>query len=694
MIELETMEGTDAKRYTVTAALPYANGPLHIGHIAGAYLPSDIYVRYLRMKGKDVAYICGSDEHGAAITIRAKKEGIAPKQIIDKYHKIIKDSFEKFGISFDMYHRTSADVHHKTAQEFFTKLNDLGKFDFQESEQYYDEEADQFLSDRFIKGTCPKCGYEEAYGDQCESCGTSHSPTDLIEPKSTLSGSKPVLKSTKHWYLPMQDDQAWIKDWIEKGILDGKQQHNPKEWKKHVLGQCMSWINDGLASRSMTRDLDWGVKVPLKDAEGKVLYVWLDAPIGYISATKEWAKKNGKNWKDYWQSEDTKLLHFIGKDNIVFHCIIFPILLHTHGEYILPDNVPANEFMNLEGRKISTSKNWAVWLHEYLEDFPNKQDELRYVLTSMAPENKDSEFTWAQFQTKINNELVAKLGNFVNRAMVMSHKHFNGDVPVRGELAEYDKQILQQVTEYPERIEKLILQYKFKEALQEVISLASLGDKYLGEMEPWKLVKQDKQIAGTVINIALQIAANLAIVCRPFLPHTSEKLEFMLGLKDISWEKAGNLELLYPYDRLNKAELLFTKIEDSEVATQLQKLEKSKLAAIPAEPIKEETSFDDFMKMDIRVATIIHAEKVRKTKKLLKLTVDTGIDKRTVVSGIAEHYKPEEIIGKQVSLLANLAPRTIKGIESEGMILMAEDRDGSLSFVSPDRKIENGGVVK
>ncbi|MGB0521320.1 MAG: methionine--tRNA ligase [Flammeovirgaceae bacterium] len=688
------MEGKEVKRYTVTAALPYANGPLHIGHIAGAYLPSDIFVRYLRMKGKDVVYICGSDEHGAAITLRAKKENISPKQIIDKYHKLIKNTFENFGISFDIYHRTSEKTHHETAQSFFSKLHELGKFEVKESEQYFDEEAQQFLADRYIKGTCPKCGHDEAYGDQCEKCGSSLSPTDLIDPKSTLSGSKPVLKKTKHWYLPMQDHEAWVKEWIGEGILEGKQHHNPKEWKKHVLGQCMSWVDGGLAARSMTRDLDWGVKVPLKDADGKVLYVWLDAPIGYISATKAWAQEQGKDWKPYWQDEDSKLIHFIGKDNIVFHCIIFPIILKTHGDYILPDNVPANEFMNLEGRKISTSKNWAVWLHEYLEDFPNKQDELRYVLTSLAPENKDSEFTWSQYQIRINNELVAKLGNFFNRAMVMTNKHYNGDVPVRGELAGYDKEIFERVAEYPKKIEELIMQYKFKEAQQEVINLASLGDKYLADMAPWKLVKEDRQLTGTILNIALQIAANLTILCRPFLPKTSEKMEHMLGLRNLSWDKAGSMDLLYPYDRLNKSELLFQKVEDSVVEEQLKKLEKSKLAAVPAEPVKEETSFDAFTKMDIRVGTILHAEKVKKTKKLLKLTVDTGVDTRTIVSGIAEYYKPEEVVGKQVSLLVNLAPRTIKGIASEGMILMAEDRDGSLSFISPERKIENGSTVR
>ncbi|MFT5914575.1 MAG: methionyl-tRNA synthetase, partial [Bacteroidia bacterium] len=624
---------------------------------------------------------------------RAKKEGITPNQIIDKYHKINKEAFQKFGIDFDIFHRTSEQIHHETAQEFFTNLNEKGEFEVNESEQYYDEEAEQFLADRYIQGTCPKCNYDSAYGDQCEKCGSTLSPTELIDPKSTLSGSEPVLRKTKHWYLPLNKHEEWIKEWIEKGNLEGKKHHNPEEWKKHVLGQCKSWIDGGLQARAMTRDLDWGVKVPLKDAEGKVLYVWLDAPIGYISATKEWANQNGKDWKDYWQSEDTKLVHFIGKDNIVFHCIIFPIILKTHGEYILPDNVPANEFMNLEGNKISTSRNWAVWLHEYMEDFPQKQDELRYVLNSLAPENKDSEFTWAEYQSKINNELVAKLGNFVNRALVMTHKHFNGEVPVRGELLGYDKNLVDKIAEFPDKIADLITRYKFKEAQFEMISLASLGDKYLADMEPWKLVKEDKQLTGTILNLALQICANLAILSRPFLPNTSEKLEYMLGLRDVSWENAGGIDLLFPYDRLNKPELLFSKVEDEQIQEQKEKLEKAKLAAQPAEPIKETATFDDFMKMDIRVGTIVHAEKVKKTKKLLKLTVETGVDTRTVVSGIAEFYNPEDILDQQVCLLANLAPREIKGIKSEGMILMAEDRDGSLSFVSPTDKLGNGSKI-
>ena len=686
--------GNSAKRYTITAALPYANGPLHIGHIAGAYLPADIFVRYLRLTGKDVAFVCGSDEHGAAITLRAKKEGITPKQIIDKYHKINQQAFEDFGIAFDIYHRTSAPIHHETAQEFFKNLEAQGEFDVLESEQYFDEEAQQFLADRYIQGTCPNCSHEDAYGDQCEKCGSSLSPTELINPRSTLSGSTPVLKRTKHWYLPMNKHEGWVKEWIENGTLEGEQHHQPNEWKKHVLGQCKSWVDGGLQPRAMTRDLDWGVKVPLPNEDGKVLYVWLDAPIGYISATKEWAQQNGKNWEDYWKSDDTKLIHFIGKDNIVFHCIIFPIILKTHGEYILPDNVPANEFMNLEGDKISTSRNWAVWLHEYMEDFPNKQDELRYVLNALAPENKDSEFTWSDYQTRVNNELVAVFGNFVNRAVVLTHKYFNGEVPVRGELLAYDKEVVEQMEAFPEKIASLIEQYKFKEAQFELLNLARLGNKYLADMEPWKLVKSDKQLTGTILNLALQICANLAILSEPFLPTSANKLKHMLGLRDLSWSKAGSIDLLYAYDRLNPSELLFSKVENDVIQTQLEKLEKSKLASKPAEAIKDTTTFDDFTKMDIRVATILHAEKVRKTKKLLKLQVDTGVDIRTVVSGIAEYYTPEEIIGKQVSLLANLAPREIKGIKSEGMILMAEDRDGSLTFVSPSDKQENGSVIR
>jgi len=689
------MSSDNINKYTITAALPYANGPLHIGHIAGAYLPADTFVRFLRMKGKDVVFVCGSDEHGAAITIKARKEGVTPKRIIDKFHKLNQATFQDFGISFDIYHRTSAEIHHETSQDFFTVLNDKGCFDINESEQYYDEEANQFLADRYIVGTCPKCGHDHAYGDQCENCGSSLSPTELISPKSTLTGTNPVLKKTKHWYLPMQDHEGWVKEWIEKGVLDGKKHHNPKEWKNHVLGQCKSWVDGGLQSRAMTRDLDWGVKVPLKDAEGKVLYVWLDAPIGYISATKEWAANNNKNWKDYWQSEDTRLIHFIGKDNIVFHCIIFPIILKAYGSgFQLPNNVPANEFLNLEGNKLSTSRNWAVWLHEYLKEFPGKQDVLRYVLTTISPENKDSEFTWKDFQAKNNNELVAILGNFVNRTMVLSHKYFNGEVPVRGEMVKYDESVADQVAEIPAKVEALIMQYKFREALAEAMKLARIGNKYLADTEPWKLFPQDPEIVKTILNICLQITANLGIVLQPFLPRTAEKISFMLGLRDTSWSKAGKIDILYPYDKLGRTELLFTKIEDKVVEQQIKKLEKSKLASLPAEPEKETISFEDFTKMDIRTGTILHAEKVPKTKKLLKLKIDTGIDTRTIVSGIAEYYDPNEIIGLQVSVLVNLAPRTIKGISSQGMILMAEDRDGALSFVTPNKKINNGSSIR
>ncbi len=695
------MDIKEPKRYTVTAALPYANGPLHIGHIAGAYLPADIYVRYLRLRGKDVAFICGSDEHGAAITLRAKKEGVVPQKIIDKYHGINQEAFEKFGISFNIYHRTSDLLHYETSQGFFKTLLEKGEFDIRESEQYYDEEAEQFLADRYIKGTCPKCGFEEAYGDQCEKCGSSLSPTELINPTSTLSGSTPVLRKTTHWYLPLGKHEEWIKQWISEGILDGEQHHNPASWKKHVLGQCMSWVDGGLQPRAMTRDLDWGVPVPGRDAQGnpienaqgKVLYVWLDAPIGYISATKEWAKREGKDWKSYWQDDETQLVHFIGKDNIVFHCIIFPIILRAHGQYILPSNVPANEFMNLEGNKISTSRNWAVWLHEYMEDFPDKQDELRYVLTALAPENKDSEFTWADYQKRINTELVAVLGNFVNRAVVLTHKYFKGEVPVRGELVMYDNQVLEQVAAFPQKIGDLVESYRFKEAQQELMGLARLGNKYLADMEPWKLYKDDPELTGTVLNIALQICANLSILCRPFLPSTAEKMGYMLGTTHLSWSDAGSGEILFPYDKLNKPELLFSKVDDSVVEEQRQKLERAKLASTPPSALKEEAQFDDFAKLDLRVATVLHAEKVKKTKKLLKLTLDTGLDTRTVVSGIAEYYKPEEVIGRQVVLLANLAPKNLKGIESQGMILMAEDRDGSLSFVSPDRKLLGGSTV-
>ncbi len=672
------------KRFTVTAALPYANGPVHIGHLAGCYIPSDIYVRYLRANAKDVKFICGSDEHGVAITIKAKKEGITPQQVIDKYHKMMGDSFKEFGISFDIYSRTSSKTHHETASEFFTNLYDKGMFQEETTEQYYDAEANQFLADRYITGTCPNCGNENAYGDQCEKCGSTLNPTDLINPKSTLSGSVPVMKTTKNWFLPLDRFQ----DNIEKYINE----HN--DWKSNVLGQCKSWLTQGLQPRAMTRDLDWGVKVPLKDAEGKVLYVWFDAPIGYISATKELTP----DWEKYWKSEDTRLIHFIGKDNIVFHCIIFPAILMAHGDYILPDNVPANEFLNLEGDKISTSRNWAVWLHEYLEEFKDKQDVLRYVLCANAPESKDNDFTWKDFQARNNNELVAIFGNFVNRVLVLSQKYFDGKVMERKNLTAYDVEVITEMKKYPTIISNSLEQFRFREGLQEFMNLARLGNKYLADTEPWKVIKEDEQRVQTILNIGLQIAANLAILAEPFLPHTSAKLKTMLNLDLHLWNEAGNENILANNHQLGTSSLLFDKIEDDVIEKQLLKLEASKkeneIMNAVLEPAKENISFDDFSKMDIRVGTILEAEKVAKTKKLLKLKIDTGIDVRTVVSGIAEYYEPETIIGKQVSILVNLAPRDIKGITSQGMILMAENADGSLAFVSPSENISNGGSVK
>ncbi len=672
------------KRFTVTAALPYANGPVHIGHLAGCYIPSDIYVRYLRAQGKDVKFICGSDEHGVAITIKAKKEGITPQQVIDKYHKMMGDAFKEFGISFDIYARTSSKTHHETASEFFTNLYDKGMFQEEVTEQYYDAEANQFLADRYITGTCPNCGNESAYGDQCEKCGSTLNPTDLINPKSTLSGSVPVLKTTKNWFLPLDKFQNNLENYLS----------DKKDWKSNVIGQCKSWLNQGLQPRAMTRDLDWGVKVPLKDAEGKVLYVWFDAPIGYISATKELTP----DWEKYWKSDDTRLIHFIGKDNIVFHCIIFPAILMAHGDYILPDNVPANEFLNLEGDKISTSRNWAVWLHEYLEEFKDKQDVLRYVLCANAPETKDNDFTWKDFQARNNNELVAIFGNFVNRVMVLSQKYFDGKVVERNQLTSYDEEVIAEMKKYPEIISSSLEQFRFREGLQEFMNLARLGNKYLADTEPWKVIKEDEQRVQTILNIGLQIAANLAILAEPFLPHTSAKLKNMLAITQNKWSDAGNENILATGHQLGTASLLFDKIEDDVIEKQLQKLEASKkeneLMNATVEPAKENISFDEFSKMDIRVGTILEAEKVAKTKKLLKLKIDTGIDVRTVVSGIAEYYEPENIIGTQVSILVNLAPRDIKGITSQGMILMAENADGSLAFVSPSKNISNGGSVK
>lgn len=680
-------------RYTITSALPYANGPLHIGHIAGAYLPADIFVRYLKSKGRDVVYVCGSDEHGAAITLRAKKEETTPQEIVEKYHVINKKAFEEFGIDFDIYHRTSDPLHHKTAQDFFLKLNGNDGFIKKTTEQFYDVENQQFLADRYIQGTCPKCGYEAAYGDQCEKCGSALSPRELINPKSTISGNAPILKETSHWYLPMQNHQEWLKKWINDGVLDGNKVHDPKAWKNQVKGQCNSWLEGGLRERAMTRDLDWGVKVPLKDAEGKVLYVWLDAPIGYISATKAWAEKNGKDWKDYWQSDDASLIHFIGKDNIVFHAIIFPILLKQHGDFILPQNVPANAFLNLEGDKISTSRNWAVWLHEYLEDFPGKQDVLRYVLTSLAPESRDSEFTWKEYQTRNNNELVAILGNFVNRALVLTQKYYNGKIPEAGPLTDMDNQVIKEINSFPENISQLIELFRFKEAQAEMMNLARLGNKYLADCEPWKLVKTDPKRVETIMNVALELTAKLAVVAYPFLPNTSKKLFSLLNIEPVVWSNYSD-ELVKPGHTINKPELLFSKVEDETVNLQVQKLMDKKAQNVSHSPVKESISFDDFTKLDIRIGEIISAEKVAKTKKLLKLSVDVGHETRTVVSGIAENYKPEDLIGLKVTILLNLEPRKIKGVLSEGMILMAENAEGTLAMLSPDKEINIGSGVR
>ena len=682
-------------RFTITSALPYANGPLHIGHLAGAYIPGDIFVRFLRLNHKDVVYVCGSDEHGAAITIKAKKEGVTPKEIIDKYNAQIKQSFEEFGIAFDIYHRTSESIHHELSQEFFLNLYEKGEFIEKFSEQYFDEEFQQFLADRYITGTCPHCQNEGAYGDQCEKCGTSLSPTDLINPKSTLSGKPPVLKETKHWYLPLDKYQPWLEKWLIEGKKD--------VLKPNVFGQCQSWLKQGLQPRSMTRDLDWGVDVPLAEAEGKKLYVWLDAPIGYISATKQWALDHGKNWEDYWkknedEAHNSTLIHFIGKDNIVFHCITFPAILHAHGEYILPENVPANEFLNLEGDKLSTSRNHAVWLHEYLEEFPGKQDELRYVLTSILPETSDSEFTWKDFQARVNNELVAILGNFVNRVMVLSHKYFEGHIWRGGALTASDQAVFDELAKYPGLISQSMSQYRFREALSHFMNAARLGNKYLADEEPWKVIKNDEERVKTVLFVASQIVANLAILAQPFLPKTADKLFEMLNFGHQGWDRAGEADLLGTGHQLGAVQLLFEKITDEQVDLQLQKLADAKVknAAVskPATPAKANITFDDFMKLDIRIGTIVEATKVPKTKKLLKLTIDTGIDQRTVVSGIAEYFAPEDIVGKQVSILVNLEPREIKGIQSQGMILMAEDADGRLDFVNPTSAIQPGSTVR
>ena len=680
-------------KYTVTAALPYANGPLHLGHVAGVYLPADIFVRFLKMNHHDVAFICGSDEHGAAITLRAKKEGVSPKEIVDKYHSMIHNAFQDFDIDFDIFHRTTAPIHHETAQNFFKKLDEKGAFIKKTTEQYYDEKFQQFLADRYITGTCPKCKSENAYGDQCESCGSDLSPLDLINPKSTLSGDTPILKETTHWYLPMQDHEKWLTEWIKEGKLDGQFHHNPKKWRNQVIGQCMSWIEGGLKPRAMTRDLDWGVKVPVPNAEGKVLYVWMDAPIGYISATKEWAKNNNKDWKDYWTG-DRKLVHFIGKDNIVFHTIIFPILLKSYGGFVLPDNVPAYEFLNLEGDKFSTSRNWAVWLHEYIKDYPDKIDELKYVLTSIAPETKDSEFTWKEYQARVNNELADVLGNFINRALVLTHKYYNGIVPSPNELNDEDNNVLNKIKEIPDKISRLIYDYKIREAQSEAMALARLGNKYLADNEPWKNIKTDPNRVQTIMYVALQISANLSIILQPFLPRTAKKISSFLNFVSKNWEDAGTGHLLPEGHQINKPEILFSKIDDDFVEKEREKLKQTQKKTTPLPAQKEEILFDDFMKMDIRTGVIVEAEKVKKAKKLLKLLVDTGIDKRTIVSGIAEHYQPEEIIGKEVCVLLNLAPRKIRGVESQGMVLMAENKDGKLTFVSPEEKMSPGSEIR
>ena len=681
------------KRYTITAALPYTNGPIHIGHLAGVYVPADIYARYLRLTGKDVAYICGSDEHGVAIPMRAKKEGVSPQDIIDKYHGIIKQSFSDFGISFDNYSRTSSKIHHETASEFFTKLYKNGDFIEETSAQLYDAEANQFLADRFVVGTCPKCGFEESYGDQCENCGTSHNATDLINPKSAITGNAPTVKETKHWFLPLDKHEAFLRKWILEG--------HKKDWKPNVYGQVKSWLEDGLRPRAVTRDLDWGIPVPLEGAEGKVLYVWFDAPIGYISSTKEWAAREGKNWEDYWKKDDTKLVHFIGKDNIVFHCIIFPSMLKAHGDYILPENVPANEFLNLEGNKLSTSKNWAVWLHEYLKEFPNQQDVLRYTLTANAPESKDNDFTWKDFQAKNNNELVAIFGNFINRVVVLTNKYYDGQVPAAGEFTEVDEDTLAAIKHFPESIGKSIQRYRFREASQELMNLARLGNKYLADEEPWKVIKVDEERVKTIMYVALQISAALAVVSEPFLPFTSDKLKKMLHISnenDRSWNDVSEKEVLLPANhQIGSAELLFSKIEDKTVTTQLEKLAATKKANEQEnkviEPQKEIIDFEDFTKLDMRVGTILEAVKVAKTKKLLQLKVDVGIDVRTIVSGIAESFSPEDIIGQQVTVLTNLAPRKIRGVESQGMILMTDTPDGKLAFVEPEQKVSNGQQI-
>ncbi len=699
--------GKDYKRHLVTAALPYANGAVHIGHLAGVYIPADIYVRYLRMRGEDVLFICGSDEHGVPITIKAKEQKMTPQQIVDKYHMIIKDSFERLGISFDIYSRTTSKIHHKTASDFFRKMYLEGQFIEKESEQYYDEQAGQFLADRYITGTCPKCGFENAYGDQCEKCGSTLSPNELINPRSALSGNPPILKKTSHWYLPLDKYEGWLREWILE---------DHKEWKTNVYGQCKSWLDGGLQPRAVSRDLDWGVPVPVEGAEGKVLYVWFDAPIGYISNTIELLPDS---WELWWKNEQTRMVHFIGKDNIVFHCIVFPAMLKAHGDYILPDNVPANEFLNLEGNKISTSRNWAVWLHEYLEEFPGKEDVLRYVLCANAPETKDNDFTWKDFQTRNNSELVAILGNFVNRVVVLTHKYFEGEVPAPVDLREEDQDALDQIPRIKKAIEEALENFRFREALKEAMNLARLGNKYLADTEPWKLAKTDMERVATILNVALRICAHLTVAFEPFLPHTTQKLRYMLNTKALDWDQLGSPTILQPGHTIKEARLLFDKIEDSAVEAQFAKLEATRTAnslkengqivedaATPETitevayitlespvPQKDECTYDEFSKMDIRTATVLEAERVPKTDKLLKLRIDTGIDIRTIVSGIAECYTPEEMLGKRICILANLTPRIIRGIESKGMILMASDTTGKMRIVSPEEVMANGSVI-
>ena len=675
-----------SKRKMITAALPYANGPVHIGHLAGVYIPADVYARFQRNMGQEVAFICGSDEHGIPITIRAKKEGITPQDVVDKYHEIIKKSFADLGISFDEYSRTTSKKHYEVSQEFFLNLYNKGKFEEEISEQFFDEQAGEFLADRYIVGTCPKCSNENAYGDQCEKCGSTLSPTELINPKSMLSGNTPILKETKNWYLPLNEYENFLNEWIIKGHQD--------DWKPNVYGQVKSWLNDGLKPRAMTRDLNWGVPVPLPNAEGKVLYVWFDAPIGYISFTQEWAKKNGKNWKDFWQNEETNLIHFIGKDNIVFHCIIFPSMMKAHGDYIMPKNVPAFEFLNLENDKISTSRNWAVWAHEYVEDFPDQQDALRYALLSSAPETKDNNFTWKDFQTKNNSELVGIFGNFINRVTVLTQKYYNGIVPQPNEFEQVDKDLYHEMQQIPEKIGKNLDEFRFRDALTEMMNLARLGNKYLADEEPWKVIKDNPERVKTQMFCALQVAGALAYLCEPFLPFTSQKMKSGLNLGDKNWYEVLNTPPIPTGHQINEMPLLFSKIEDDVIEAQIKKLENTKInnqkTNPNANPMKEQISFDDFTKIDLRTATILEAEKVEKADKLLKLKVDTGVDVRTVVSGIAESFSPEEIIGKQVMILLNLAPRKIRGIESQGMLLLTTKPDGKLSFVTPDEKVENG----